>query len=157
MTYILDANFFIEANRFHLPIEQHPAFWSWLANLAVNHTISIPHAVYEELMVGKDAISAWLEPIKEYLVNDTAAVTQISRVMAEGYGAIDEVTLEKLRADPWVIAQALAQGRTVVTSEKPGRHTAPHNKKISSVCQSLHVPCQTITAFLWDVRTQLPV
>lgn len=112
--------------------------------------------VYEELIAGDDRLAVWMQANKEALVNQNAAYDQISRVMAEGYGTIDEVTLEVLRADPWVIAHALAVGGTVVTSEKPGKQTAPRNKKIPSVCKVLYVPCCTITSFLWQMRVFMP-
>lgn len=152
MIYILDSSFFIETSRLHLPLDKQPIFWNWLVKLAKAKVISIPSMVYEELIAGDDRLAVWMQANKEALVNQNAAYDQISRVMAEGYGTIDEVTLEVLRADPWVIAHALAVGGTVVTSEKPGKQTAPRNKKIPSVCKVLYVPCCTITSFLWQMR-----
>ena len=153
MTYVLDTNFFIDANRLHLPIEQHPAFWNWLVKLADGGNIAIPQKVYDELMTG-DELEKWTIAHKEKLVNRNIAYTQIRRVMKDGYGSIDEVTIEKLGADPFVIAHALAVNGTVVTGEKFGKHTAPHNKKIPSVCQVLRVPYMTITAFMWVMKSK---
>ena len=76
--------------------------------------------------------------------------------MSEGYGTIDEVILETLKADPWVIAHALTLGGTVVTSEKSGKQTVPRKKKIPSICAVLDVPCCTITSFLWQMRRSMP-
>ncbi|WP_165175271.1 DUF4411 family protein [Desulfovibrio sp. ZJ369] len=156
MIYILDSSFFIDASRLHLPLDKNPAFWSWLITLAGAATVSIPEMVHKELITGNDNLAAWIKANQKVLVNQTAAFTQISRVMAKGYGAIDEILLEGLKADPWVIAHALAVGGTVVTSERPGNQTAPRKKKIPSVCAELHVPCCTITAFLWQMRSSLP-
>ena len=155
MIYILDSSFFIETSRLHLPLDKQPSFWNWLVMLAKAKVISIPSMVYEELIAGDDRLAVWMQANKDALVNQNAAYDQISRVMAEGYGTIDEVTLEVLRADPWVIAHALAVGGTVVTSEKPGKQTAPRNKKIPPVCKVLHVPCCTITSFLWQDNVQI--
>lgn len=149
MIYILDTNFFIDANRLHLPIGHNPAFWNWIVDLADNGTISIPKTVYDELLKGNDDLSRWVNEHKEPLVDDAAAFKTIRNVMQDGYGAIDEVTIERLKADPWVIAHALAVNGRVVTGEKVGNQTAPHNKKIPSVCQTLHVPHLTMTAFMW--------
>ena len=44
----------------------------------------------------------------------------------------------------------------LIASEKPGKQTAPRNKKIPSVCKVLHVPCCTITSFLWQMRVFMP-
>ena len=156
MMYVLDTSFFIETDRLHLPLATHPDFWDWLITLAEAKTVAIPEQVYEELTGYKDELAAWMRAHKDALVDQQAAFTQIGRVMLEGYGFLDEVTLEELWADPWVIAHALAVGGTVVTSEKPGKQTAPRKKKIPSVCAALGVPCCTITAFLWRMRSSMP-
>ncbi|MBO4334262.1 MAG: DUF4411 family protein [Desulfovibrio sp.] len=54
------------------------------------------------------------------------------------------------------MAHALAVDGIVVTSEKPGRQTAYCRQKIPSVCEIWHVPCCTITSFLWQMRASLP-
>ena len=139
MIYILDSSFFIETSRLHLPLDKQPSFWNWLVKLAKAKVISIPSMVYEELIAGDDRLAVWMQANKEALVNQNAAYDQISRVMAEGYGTIDEVTLEVLRADPWVIAHALAVSGTVVTSEKPGKQTAPKRFPPCARCCMFHV------------------
>ncbi len=156
--YILDTNFFIDADKLHLPIKQNYAFWEWIESLAENRTISIPRAVYEELQKQNDDVSKWVDKHKEKLVDGVAAFTQIGEVMENGYGTIDDVTLDRLNADPWVIAHALAVSGKVVTGEKPGKQAAaPHNKKVPSVCQVLGVPHLTITAFMWELRATMPI
>ena len=155
--YILDTNFFIDANKFHLPIEQNADFWGWIVSLAEDSTISIPQAVCEELLKGNDDLAKWVDEHKEKLVDPTKSFAQIREVMENGYGSIDEVITERLKADPWVIAHALEVSGKVVTGEKPGNQTAPHNKKIPSVCQALGVPYLTITGFMWEVRAMMPM
>lgn len=156
MRYILDTNFFIDAHRLHLPVEENPDFWKWLADLAENGIISIPLLVHDEICKGNDALAAWLDAHKKKIVDEYAAFSQIQNVMQNGYGAVDQPTLDKLKADPWVIAHALAVGGKVVTGEKLGNQTAPHNKKIPSVCATLSVPHLTMTAFMWEVRKTMP-
>ena len=58
---------------------------------------------------------------KDVLVDINIAIEQISKVMTEGYGILDEVELEKIKADPWVIAHAFSTNRIVVTSERQGK------------------------------------
>ena len=157
MIYILDSSFFIDASRLHLPLNKYPAFWDWLITLAEKKTVSIPEKIYEELSDGNDSLAIWVNEHKKVLVNQLAAFAQIRRVMAEGYNITKKSELQGLKADPWVIAHALAVDGTVVTSEKPGKQTNPLNKKIPSVCAVLGVPCCTITAFLWQMRSSMPV
>ena len=84
------------------------------------------------------------------------ATHQLGIVLTNGYDTTDEITLEELKADPWVIAHARAVAGTVVTSEKPGNQTSPRKKKIPTVCETLHIPCCTITSFLWRMRSDMP-
>ena len=151
MMYILDTSFFLEASKLHMPLESQPAFWDWLVTLAQAGVVSIPESVYEEIIAGNDSVADWIKAHKQEFVDQQAAFTQIRRVMTDGYGFIDEITLDELWADPWVIAHASAVGGTVVTSEKPGNQTSPRKKKIPSVCKTLKIPCCTITAFVWQM------
>lgn len=156
MKYIFDTSIFVDANVLHFPLGTHPVFWNWLLKLAGEGTISSPKKVFEELKGYEDDLAPWARLHKAVLFNQEAAIWQIKRVMDEGYGSLDEVTLEKVKADPWVIAHALAVGGTVVTSEKPVKKLRPADKKIPIVCETLGVPWCTITAFLWQMRTTMP-
>ena len=139
-----------------MAIPVYPDFWEWLINLAELKIISIPEMVFNELIAGNDALSEWMKKNKDVLLDQTSALNRINEVMEKGYGSIDETTLDALKADPWVIAHALALEGIVVTSEKPGKQTAPRKKKIPAVCIELHVPCCTITSFLWQMRAFMP-
>ena len=62
--------------------------------------------------------------------------------------------LDKLNADPYVIAHALAVQGTVVTNEV--RNHSAKDVKIPNVCDKLSLPCITLPRFLWDLRNNLP-
>lgn len=129
MIYTLDTSFFIDAKNWHMPIETGPYFWCWLISLAEKKIISIHKQVYIEITAGNDSLAKWMKDNKDVLVDKNIAIEQISKVMTEWYGILDEVELEKIKADQWVIAHALSTNRIVVTSERPGKQTAPLNKK----------------------------
>ena len=129
MIYTLDTSFFIDAKNWHMPIETGPSFWCWLIYLAEKKIISIHKQVYIEITAGNDSLAKWMKDNKDVLVDKNIAIEQISKVMTEVYGILDEVELEKIKEDQWAIAYAFSTNRIVVTSERPGKQTAPLNKK----------------------------
>jgi hypothetical protein len=75
----------------------------------------------------------------------------------QSYGNdIDEVTLEKFGADPFVIAHAIILNSCVVTREISNNATAALNKKISSICILLNVQFYIFSRFMWEVRKIMP-
>jgi hypothetical protein len=96
------------------------------------------YEVLEELKVKDDDLYAWALERKEAFclpTPDTAAQMRIvmarHRNLAATGGSLN-------RADPWVIAQALVLGATVVTDEAPEpnrRQTKP--PKMPDVCESM--------------------
>jgi hypothetical protein len=156
MIYILDSNFLIDAWRVHFPIPEHPEFWRWLGSLAQKEIIAIPAQVYDEVAKGQDVLSVWLEANKTGFVHEVPEYIQAISEALQAYGKIDEATLDILKADPWVIAHAVAVKGAVVTSEKPNKAISPHNKKIPSICEALNIPCLTFSRFMWEVRRTMP-
>lgn len=151
MIFILDSNFFIETQRFHLPLQDKPEFWKFLSELATSKNIIVPSQVCDEVCRGTDILSEWMKKRKDILVDPNSAFASIPTVLNEGYGFNNEDDLENINADPFVIALALELGGTVVTSEKPRPNAAVRNKKIPDVCRKLNIPCISITAFLWEI------
>lgn len=155
MIYILDTNFFVDAHRVHFPIATTPDFWTWLTSLAGSGVIAVPKEVYDEI-TGEDDLAQWLDKHKTGLVHSTGTYIQSMPPVMSAYGSTDDVTLEKLKADPFVIAHALTVKGCVVTREIPSNATAPQNKKIPSICALLKVPCLSLSRFMWEVRRMMP-
>jgi hypothetical protein len=156
MTYTLDTNFLIDAARIHFPIKEHSDFWIWLAQLGEQGIVTISTQVYEEVMAGNDHLAEWLHTHRSVLVQDTLNYIQALPQVLQSYEVVDEATLERLKADPYVIAHAVTLGGCVVTREIPNSAIAPHNKKISSICMALKVPFHTFSRFMWEVRKTMP-
>lgn len=157
MIYILDTSFFVDSHKLHFPLNANPDFWNLIQDLANRGIVTIPKKVYEELTSYTDELVDWVKANKSCLVDvDDKAFEKLHIVMGTGYGIIDENLLEKLGADPYVIAYALAVKGSVVTSEKIANKTNPANKKIPQICQILEIPCFTATRFIWEIRNYLP-
>jgi Domain of unknown function (DUF4411) len=124
VTYLLDADTFIAANRLHYGFDFCPAFWDWLvAQNDAGNVFSIER-VRTELSSGADDLSAWADArgTDFFLPPDQAMLASFAQVntwaMSQNYTP-RAVELFAQNADSFLVAHALAQGVVIVTHEKP--------------------------------------
>ncbi len=145
MRYLLDSNVLIDADRDYYPIDRFPEFWEWLLHQAAQGLLKVPVEAFEEVKDGKGRLVEWIKEHKAVLLEETELEAgPVSRVVEDGYAPdLTEDELEKLKADPFIVAYGVAlPGQvTVVTMErsKPKRQRA--NRHIPDVCADLQVPC----------------
>ncbi|MDD3643486.1 MAG: DUF4411 family protein [Candidatus Krumholzibacteria bacterium] len=144
MTYLLDANVFIQAKNLHYGLDFCPAFWEWLKLKNSEETVFSIEKVEAELEAQDDELSEWashqgrsffLEPDPEMLPS-LHAVSEWA--LAQRYEPAAVSTFLQV-ADYYLIAHALAHGYTVVTHEKAG--TSAKKIKIPDVCIGLRMRC----------------
>lgn len=146
MRYLLDTNIFIESyNRFY----QHeiaPSFWQWLRD---DQEIFTVQSVIEEVKIGRkksndgkevDELSELVEGIRmadESRHSLHLVMAYVQDVYSKNKNF--ERQLEKSSTDLLLIAVAMEQGFTVVTSEaKVGKIS--HRIKIPNVCDGVGIP-----------------
>jgi Domain of unknown function (DUF4411) len=146
MAYLLDANVFIQAKNLHYGLDFCPAFWDWLIEGNDAQLVFSIERVEGEIAAGADELSAWaaargsgffLSPGPSVL----PALGDVSNwVTNQGYEAAAVNTFLQV-ADYYLVAQALADGHTVVTHEV----ASPSTKKIKipNVCIGLNIRCIT--------------
>lgn len=146
MTYLLDANVFIQAKNLHYGLDFCPAFWQWLLdNNAAGRVFSIDK-VADEIAEGGDELTDWMRDHGNGLFVKTGAA------VAAKFGAVSSWAMQQQYehaaintflqvADYYLIAHALADGHVVVTHEVP----ANSNKriKIPNVCIGLNLRFMT--------------
>jgi len=157
MSYLLDANVFIQAKNLHYGMDFCPAFWDWLrVENEVQKVFSI-EKVADELMAGGDELSAWakergdgffLAP-DETMLNTLASVSQW--VQSQNYRPA-AVTAFLQDADYYLIAHALAHNHVVVTHEVAS--DGVRQVKIPNVCIGVKVKCMTPFAMLRRERAR---
>jgi hypothetical protein len=82
LTYLLDANIFIQAKNLHYGLDFCPAFWDWLVeNNAAGRVFSI-EKVGDEIEAGADELAEWasLQGSSFFLKPDSALVSALGRV-----------------------------------------------------------------------------
>ncbi|MHB8632554.1 MAG: DUF4411 family protein [Thermoplasmatota archaeon] len=146
MAYVLDANVFIQAKRFHYGFDFCPGFWDWLVRANSRGALHSIEKVEQEF-TGADELNAWAAArgASFFLKPDPAMVAALSRVSAwvtsQKYtqAAVTEFLSE---ADFYLIGHALAHGHTVVTQETPEPHRQ-NRVKIPDACAALGVKWST--------------
>jgi predicted nucleic acid-binding protein len=146
MTYLLDANVFIQAKNLHYGLDFCPAFWDWLIdNNTAGHVFSIDK-VADEIAAGADELTDWMHQRGNglFLKTDPQVAAQFGKVSAwatqQRYEPAAINTFLQV-ADFYLIAHALANGHTVVTHETPANSTK--RIKIPNACIGLDVRFMT--------------
>ncbi len=143
LLYLLDANVLIDANRDYYAIERVPEFWDWILHFGKLDQVKVPQEVYDEVTDGDDNLSDWLKSNKDtMLLREDVDRGLVNHVLERGYASdLTDDEIENLRADPFLIAHALAdiKHRCVVTNEvsKPSRQGV--NRHIPDVCDDLQI------------------
>lgn len=124
MAYLLDTNVFIQAKNLHYGFDFCPAFWDWLiAQNDAQRVFSIEQ-VSGEIAAGADELATWASTrgTAFFLPSDPAmlpALTAISTWATSQSFRQAAVSTFLQVADYYLVAHALAHGRTVVTHEVP--------------------------------------
>ena len=146
MSYLLDANVFIQAKNLHYGLDFCPAFWDWLLdNNRAAKVFSIDR-VAVEIAAGRDELSQWAEQEGAglFLQTDTAVAAEFpgvsTWVSSQNYEPAAVSTFFQV-ADFYLIAHALAGDHVVVTHEVPANSLK--KIKIPNVCIGLGVRFMT--------------
>lgn len=157
MSYLLDANVFIQAKNLHYGLDFCPAFWHWLLASSADGRVFSIDKVHDELMAGADELTEWAknEASALFLPTDAAALAlfgQVSTwVVSQSYEPAAINTFFQV-ADFYLVAHALAGGHTVVTHEKPAN--SPKRVKIPNVCAGLGIRFMTPFQMLSSERAR---
>jgi hypothetical protein len=146
MTYLLDANVFIQAKNLHYGLDFCPAFWDWLiVHNTAGQVFSI-EKVEDELKAGGDELANWASDRGSgfFVKPDTAMLPALGTVSTWATGQRYEpaaVNTFLQIADYYLVAHALTHRCTVVTHEK----ASPSTKiiKIPDACIGLGIKCMT--------------
>lgn len=146
VSYVLDANVFIEAARRYYAFDLAPRFWQSLIDCAAANQIMSIDRVADEVAKGKDELADWAENsfADAFASTDSNDVTQFyAEIITWATGQVQFSDAAKADfaqgADGWLVAFAKAKGYTVVTHEE----FAPDVRRkvpIPNVCNAFGVP-----------------
>jgi hypothetical protein len=157
VTYVLDANVFIEAARRYYAFDLAPPFWEGLVHHAADGKIQSVDRVKGELERGHDELARWVRAD----FSDAFASTDEENVISSYTEIMGWVHAQNqfsdaakadfaAGADGWLVAYAVSKSHTVVTHEvlDPSiRRKVP----IPNVCDAFGVRCVDTFAMLREL------
>ena len=153
MAYLFDTSAILEAKNRYYSFEVCPGFWTWLARERSSGNILSIDAVRKELE-DPDA-SDWARANSIFFeLEDIGRLTEVSACVMNEARIKTEAKFRFLaKADPLLIAHALAHNHTIVTHEvaAPG---AIARVTIPDVCRQLNVPCVNTFYVLSELRAR---
>lgn len=140
MKYCLDTNVFIQAWNGYYAFDFFPDYWDSLDKLAQQGIIFATEEVKKEIAESDDTLKQWISS-RQYFFKpiDDSVQECLAEVFKDPthHRLVDSIK-GRSKADPWVIAHAMAEGAVVVTKEE----FAPLDTrriKIPNVCDDLGV------------------
>lgn len=141
--FLLDANVFISAHRDYYPPDRVPEFWDWLAYNAAEGAIKVPQPIWDELKPHDEDLKKWFKTHEDdFILNPDDSDVLVPDVLDKYAPDLTDAEIERIGADPFLIAAALHYGATVVSKEGSDSKTRA-KRKIPDVCRDLGVRCIT--------------
>ena len=144
MTYLLDANVFMQAKNLHYGLDFCPAFWEWLIQKNRTGQVFSIDKVADEIAAGADELHDWArENGEELFLRTTPQIamqfTPVSEWASQQHYEPAAINTFLQIADFYLVAHALARGVTLVTHETPSN--SPKQIKIPDACIGLDIRC----------------
>jgi len=142
VSYLLDANVFIQAKNLHYGLDFCPAFWEWLVQKnRIGQVLSIDK-VADEIAAGADELHNWARD------QGAGLFTRTTPQIATQFGSVSRWATQQQYepaaintflqvADFYLVAHAVAEGHILVTHEVPSNSTK--RIKIPNACIGLGI------------------
>jgi len=145
MTYLLDANVFIQAKNLQYGFDFCPAFWDWLDEQSESGHVGSIEKVLDELKAGGDDLSTWASTRPGLFAQPDTPVVEslrsVSQWAASAHYDPAAVSTFLQDTDYYLVAHAHAHELTVVTHEVPANSVK--KIKIPNACIDLQIKCMS--------------
>ena len=140
MIFCLDTNIFIQAWNGYYAIDFFPDYWDSLDQLAQQGVVFATEEVKREIEDTDDELKKWISS-KEYFfkpIDDAVQECLIEVFKDPHHRRLIDSVKGRSKADPWVIAHAMAEDAVVVTKEE---YAPPETARIRipNVCDDLGI------------------
>lgn len=142
MSYLLDANVFIQAKNLHYGLDFCPAFWQWIVDKNQQDKVFSIDKISDEINSGADELSDWANQYASQLFNPTDATVLPHLGTVSQWATSQQYEPAAINgflqvADYYLIAHALAGSHTIVTHEIPSNSVK--RIKIPNACMGLNI------------------
>lgn len=148
--YSLDTSALIDWMERFYPEDCFPSVRQRIDEVIADGRFLISDEVWEEIQKRDAVVKAWCKPrLSAILVETDRQIATTVRQILSRFPRLTMTLRGRNRADPFVVAVAIARNATVVTAEaNTGNQNRP---RIPYVCAELRVPC---TSFLELIRAE---
>jgi len=147
--YCMDTDVLIDAVKVY-PRDVFSRLWQMIEQWGQNGLVVAPSEVLLELSVVDDDASAWAKANKHIFKPPHEAVQVAVKEVLARFPALVPPDASRPFADPWVVAQAMAEGAVVVSKERPA--AANGKPKVPNVCEAFGVRCIKLLGMLRDMN-----
>lgn len=135
--FTVDTNILVDLQRLY-PRDIFPSTWQALERLVDAGRLCICPDVLEELNRGGDDLHKWAKNYSGFVCNLTEQDVRMVQQLAKAFPGW--VQGDRNAADPWLVAHAHTEQRTIVSNEKPaGAGVMNHNQKVPNVAATVGV------------------
>ncbi len=125
-------------------VKKFRSLWDHISDRIEKEIIVLPKAVAEEVLTENAELDKWLKEHKSLFVKNEDCVSELGKVVQ----MYDIYTKDKASLpDAILVAVAISQGLTVITSEKHVPVPSPYNPKIPNVCEDFTVSWMNLPGF----------
>lgn len=154
LTYVIDANIFMQAARTYYSFDFAQPFWDALVEFGNENKIVSIDKVFQEIKEGDDLLKEWA--IKEFAnyfdTTETSSIVQCYADLVQWADSQSQYTriakdefMDESNADAWVLAYAKVNNCMLVTSEIANLDSKKRIP-IPNVCEAFGIPfCDTFT------------
>ena len=157
MTYLLDANVFIQAKNLHYGFDFCPAFWEWIDTENQKGKVFSIEKIRDELLAGDDELAEWARArASEFFLPPTSTILPSLGTVSvwASSGTYEPVAVSTFlqTADYYLVAHAHANEFVVVSHEI----ASPSVKKIKipNVCIALGIKVMSAYEMLRTERAR---
>lgn len=166
--FIIDSNALITPYKFYYSFEIAPKFWDVVAKHIALKNIVVFDKVFDEISSKDDQLSRWIKSIdnlEQIRFKDSEIIGNYGEIMnyistSGFYSPVAfDAWAQATKADPWIIAAAMAYNYTVITFEtfNQGLNVKHPSKivKIPNVCQQFNIKCKDLFYMMHELSIRL--
>jgi hypothetical protein len=150
--YLMDTCAWLDLHRRHYAKEVFASLWEQIDALIAAGRVSSHREVLKELERGDDEVAAWAKDHVEIFTPPGAEEQERLRELLAEFPKLADPTRTKPHADPFLVARAVADRLTIVTSES---HVGSvHNPTLPFVCRAKGVKHVNLLTMFRDLGWQ---
>jgi len=150
--YCIDTCALIDLMKKLYPPDIFPSLWKDLENLVSYGRLIAPREVFKELEKysdKKDELLKWVKKNRRIFKELTEEQLQLVRDILQKFPNLIDPNKTVADADPFIIALAISEGCSVITSEQLG---SPEKPKIPNVCNDYKIKCLSLPDFFREQK-----